>query len=118
MKDLKETLYQLEKRLLQPEVRQDPQELDRLLSDDFFEFGSSGRVWYKKDCVGEKGLSVRDMTLYDFDIHPLSENVVLTTYRVKDETRQQHTLRSSIWKNENGRWQMFFHQGTPTASGS
>ncbi len=28
-------------------------ELDKLLADDFFEFGSSGNVWYKQDCMGE-----------------------------------------------------------------
>ncbi|OAT74742.1 nuclear transport factor 2 family protein [Parageobacillus thermoglucosidasius] len=109
---LKKYLCQLEKRLLEPEIRTTPAELEKLLADDFFEFRSSGNVWYKKDCVGESGLSVRKMTLYDFDIHLLSEDVVLTTYRVKDETRMQHTLRSSIWKFIGGRWQMFFHQGT------
>ncbi|EIJ83017.1 hypothetical protein MGA3_07325 [Bacillus methanolicus MGA3] len=38
------------------------------------------------------------MTLFDFEIYPLSEDVVLTTYRVRDETRMKNTLRSSIWK--------------------
>lgn len=54
------------------------------------------------------------MTLTDFEIYPLSEDTVLTTYRVKDETRMLNTLRSSIWKFIEGRWQMFFHQGTLT----
>ncbi|WP_374722967.1 nuclear transport factor 2 family protein [Peribacillus tepidiphilus] len=111
---LKEHLYQLEEKLLKPNIRTSTAELEKLLSDDFFEFGSSGNVWYKKDCIGEDGISVREMTLYDFDIHPLSDDVVLTTYRVKDETRMQHTLRSSIWKFRDGRWQLFFHQGTQT----
>jgi hypothetical protein len=93
---LKEHLYQLEKRLLEPEIRTAPGELEKLLADDFFEFGSSGNVWYKKDCIREGGLRVRKMTLYDFEIHPLTEEVVLATYRVKDETRKQQTLRSSI----------------------
>lgn len=26
----------------------------------------------------------------------------------------EHTLRSSIWKYRDNRWQMFFHQGTKT----
>ncbi|MDC3414324.1 DUF4440 domain-containing protein [Aquibacillus sp. 3ASR75-11] len=111
---LKEHLYLLEERLLKPEVRTDPIELERLLSDDFFEFGSSGNVWYKKDFVGESGISVCEMNLYDFDIKPLATDVVLTTYRVEDKTREHHTLRSSIWKFRNNRWQMFFHQGTLT----
>ncbi|MGM0878048.1 MAG: DUF4440 domain-containing protein [Bacillota bacterium] len=51
---------------------------------------------------------------YDFEIHPISDGAVLATYCVKDETRNQHTLRSSIWKLIDGRWQMFFHQGTIT----
>ncbi|MGG2066850.1 DUF4440 domain-containing protein [Bacillus sp. S14(2024)] len=113
---LKKHLCELEQQLLEPETRTSPAELDKLLTDDFFEFGSSGNVWYKKDAVGGEGLSVREMTLSDFEIYPLSEDTVLATYRIKDETRMQNTLRSSIWKLIDGRWQMFFHQGTPTKS--
>lgn len=111
---LKKHLRELEQRLLEPETRTSPAELDNLLADAFFEFGSSGNVWYKNDSVGGEGLSVRKMTLSDFEIHPLAEDIVLATYRVKDETRIQNTLRSSIWKLIDGRWQMFFHQGTIT----
>jgi hypothetical protein len=111
---LKEHLRRLEERLLEPEIRTSPEEITKLLADDFFEFGSSGNIWYKKDCVGEGGVGILKMTLHDFEINPLSPDVVLTTYRVIDETRMQHTLRSSIWKFIDGRWQMFFHQGTLT----
>jgi hypothetical protein len=110
---LKEILR--EEKLLQPDIRTSPKELTELLADEFFEFGSSGNVWYKRDSA-ETGLSVREMVLSDFEIYPLSEDVVLTTYRVKDKTRMQNTLRSSIWKFKDGRWQMFFHQGTITNS--
>lgn len=79
---LKEHLYQLEERLLQPKVRTYLEEITKLLAEDFFEFGSSGTVWYKKDCVGSEGLSVRKMTLHDFAIHDLAPDVVLTTYRI------------------------------------
>jgi hypothetical protein len=112
---LKKHLLELEQQLLEPNTRTTPAELDKLLADDFFEFGSSGRVWYKKDCVGG-GLSVRKMSLSNFEIYPLSEDVVLATYHIKDETSMQNTLRSSIWKYIDGRWQMFFHQGTITQS--
>jgi hypothetical protein len=110
---IKKHLLELEKQLLEPNTRTNPAELDQLLADDFFEFGSSGKVWNKKDAVGG-GLSVRKMTISDFEIYPLSEEVVLVTYRVKDETRMLNTLRSSIWKFSGGKWQMFFHQGTIT----
>ncbi|MCP1359190.1 DUF4440 domain-containing protein [Aneurinibacillus migulanus] len=116
MSSLNEHLRQLEEQLLKPEIRTASADIEKLLADDFFEFGSSGNVWYKKDCIGENGISVREMTFHDFHIHPLSTDVVLTTYCVEDKTRMQHTLRSSIWKFNDGRWQIFFHQGTRTKS--
>lgn len=53
------------------------------------------------------------MTLSDFEVHPLSKDVALTTYQIFNEMNNQHSLRSSIWKFREGRWQMYFHQGTP-----
>ncbi|SNT18465.1 hypothetical protein SAMN05444672_108127 [Bacillus sp. OK838] len=111
---LKAHVQQLEEKLLKSEIRTSPEELSSLLKDDFFEFGSSGRIWTKSDCIGEEGIGAVNMILSDFDMHQLSEDTVLTTYRIFDEGRGEHTLRSSIWKYANGRWQMFFHQGTKT----
>jgi hypothetical protein len=111
---LKAHVQQLEEKLLKSEIRTSPEELSLLLKDDFFEFGSSGRIWTKSDCIGEEGIGAVNMILSDFDMHQLSEDTVLTTYRIFDEGREEHTLRSSIWKYTNGRWQMFFHQGTKT----
>ncbi|WP_088105856.1 DUF4440 domain-containing protein [Halalkalibacter urbisdiaboli] len=113
-KTLKERLKVLEESHLKPEIRTSSQNLDELLTDDFFEIGSSGNIYYKKDCVGKGGVGVREMYLHDFEIHPLACDVVLTTYRIKDETRKQDTLRSSIWKMIEGKWQLYFHQGTIT----
>jgi hypothetical protein len=39
-----ETLTRLEESLWQAETRYDPFLMDRVLADDFFEFGRSGRV--------------------------------------------------------------------------
>lgn len=79
---------EFEKRLLKPEIRTSPDELNRILADDFFfEYGSSGLIFYKSDCVGESGISVYQMTLSHFDIHRLSPDVAMTTYRVLEETR-------------------------------
>ncbi len=114
--ELKKRILDLELQLLKPHIRQSPVEIDKLLCEGFFEFGSSGTVWCKEDSVGGQGLSVRDMTLTNFEINLLAEGVVLATYHVKDLTRDQNTLRSSIWKLDNGHWKMFFHQGTLTES--
>lgn len=109
--EIKTQIYQLEKELLTPQVREDLLKLNSILAADFFEFGSSGTIWSKKDVI-EGGLSLTEMTLFDFDIHPLGEDVMLATYRVHDKTRNQKTLRSSIWRKNEEHWQLFFHQGT------
>ena len=114
---LKEVLLHLEEELLKPEIRASKVELARLLSEDFFEIGSSGRVLYKNEEIDEMKLGAVKMRLSDFDIHPLSEEIVLTTYRIYNEVNQQHSLRSSIWKFVDGTWKMQFHQGTRAASG-
>ena len=67
----------------------------------------------KKECL-ETGVVLTDMTLYNYEIYPLAEDVVLSTYFIVDTTRNRNTLRSSIWKLIDGRWQLYFHQGTIT----
>lgn len=78
-----EQFYQLEQRLLQPEVRRSNDDLTNLLADDFVEFGSSGRIFYKQQVVEElpHAPSVQ-MTLQDFHAKALATDVVLTTFRV------------------------------------
>lgn len=99
---LKEHLFQLENQLLKPEIRTSPEEITKLLAEDFFEFGSSGNVWYKKDCIANEGLSVRKMTIHHFELFNFAPDVALATYQILDETSMQHTLRSSIWKYIDG----------------
>ena len=48
---LEERILALERKLLDPDVRASSQELDRLIADDFVEFGSSGRIWNKRDVL-------------------------------------------------------------------
>jgi len=111
---LKEHIKQLEEKLLTPEVRLSRRELKKLLADDFFEFGSSGKVLYKDEGIADGGIGTVRMTLSDFELHPLSETVVLATYRIFNDVSKQHSLRSSIWKRSEGKWRMVFHQGTKT----
>lgn len=115
--ELKECIKKLEEKLLTPEVRSSRTELKKLLADEFFEFGSSGRVLYQDEDFEEGGIGIIKVTLSDFDIHPLSENIVLATYRTFNELTNQHALRSSIWKLNEGVWKMVFHQGTKTDRG-
>ena len=104
----------LETSLHRRSVRNSPDAVAALLTDDFVEFGRSGRVYDKLRTV--ELLSGDDNELMpevrDFQVRPLSPDVVLVTYR---SGRGEHfALRSSIWRRSRGEWRMTFHQGTAT----
>ena len=115
-------LRQLEEHLLRPEVRSSAEQVGRLLADDFIEFGSSGYAYDKQQIIEalqqEKPDPTVRISLAEFAARRLAPGVFLVTYRTireggPDETGRSR-LRSSIWKLMDGRWQMVFHQGTPS----
>ncbi|WP_108670265.1 DUF4440 domain-containing protein [Peribacillus acanthi] len=114
-----EHLRSLEEKLLQPEVRESATELNRLLSNEFKEFGSSGRTFNKKSVIDgltktERTTRNIPMTLSNFDAQLLAPGIALTTFHIVRHSDNQKSLRSSIWKLNGDQWQMYFHQGTPT----
>lgn len=100
-------------------VRSNPARLDKLLHDDFIEFGRNGRIYQKPDVLDEFKYSTEafKITSTDFEFAALDENVVLITYRSAhfDDANQEprHSLRSSIWHKTREAWKLRFHQGTP-----
>lgn len=111
----------LEQTLHRPEIRRSSDAVRNLLADEFVEFGSSGRVYDKTSIVDALAAeSAAEAALvpdvHDFAVRVISSNVVLVTYRSSrrhaNGTGSRTTLRSSIWKLIDGRWQMLFHQGT------
>ncbi|MGV0102827.1 DUF4440 domain-containing protein [Nostoc sp. DSM 114160] len=117
---LEESLFRkLEERLLQPDVRKSAKDIMDLLADEFIEFGSSGRVFNKQQIIESlQNESIQPLTqrlITEFKTLVLATGVVLVTYRiVRHISGKQpvHSLRSSIWKLNNDRWKMIFHQGT------
>ena len=117
-KELEAQLLVLETALHQSAVRQDPAQLLHLLAEDFFEFGVGGKIWTRQaviDALQTESFSPRQIR--DFRLTQLAQDAALVTYygyreatAVRPEGR---SLRSSIWKYRDGRWQMQFHQGTP-----
>jgi hypothetical protein len=111
-----QSLIETEKRLLNLESNMNLQELGALFSHNFFEFGSSGKIWSRAEVL--KSLSnskSRPKKAFDFRGHILSENeVVLVTYKTKEPTENgdRIVLPSSFWKLGDSGWQVFFHQGT------
>jgi hypothetical protein len=103
-----------ERRLLDPQVRQSADHVDRLLHPDFFEFGASGRRWSRHEMmaalVAEGSLDGVPLTVSDFAAVRLSDDVVLVTYLTKDVERR--VRRSSLWRRTELGWRLYFHQGT------
>jgi hypothetical protein len=109
---------ELEERLFRVEVRSSPEALAALLAVDFVEFGRSGLAFDRRSVIDalQQERPV-ERTISDFSIRRLAENVTLVTYRSArrmEGGQAVHSLRSSIWTMIDGRWQMVFHQGTPT----
>lgn len=112
-------IFTLEKRLTAIGARQNASELSQLLTDDFVEFGASGRRFNKSDIIALLS-SEDDFTPYeicDFKLDPLGTGTVLVTYMIAARTdghgqSKSGSQRSSIWKLVDDRWQLFFHQGT------
>jgi len=118
MNEIERKIYGLELSLLTPEVRSSVDKLNNLLSDDFIEFGSSGLIYDKKEILERLPANFEkvEYIISDFNAEQLSEGIIFTTYktdRIINDTDKLTSLRSSVWRNINGNWQMFFHQGTP-----
>lgn len=104
-------IYKLELSLLQSDVRKSPEKLNELIADNFVEFGCSGRIYNKREVIsGLADEAPLEFSVENFSTSKLSESVVLATY--KATSFLDTSLRSSIWKKHEGKWQMVFHQGT------
>jgi hypothetical protein len=118
---LEQHLRDLEEQLLQSQVRTCAEKVRALLADEFVEFGASGRVWNKEEIVEAlKSEAPCRRSMADFSVRGLVPDAALVTYRAtryydSGESPIQ-TLRSSIWRLIDDRWQMVFHQGTRAAS--
>lgn len=112
---LEATLVGLEQALLNQQIRSDAAALQRLLADDFLEFGASGRVWRKMEVIDALlHETFTPRALHDCQVRLLADEVAQVTYTCVGQTP---TLRSSIWRRSDDGWQMVFHQGTPTRAG-
>ena len=112
---LAEDLLALEEALLRPPVRHSAAGLERLLADDFREFGASGTVYDRASMIEllmqESRAPFTPVEVSEFAVRKLGDDAALVTYRTKrgDIVR----LRSSVWRRDAGSWRMMFHQGTP-----
>ena len=101
--------------LLDPTVRSNRVELDRLIADEFVEIGASGNTFGKAEVMSslpdESGVTFEAS---EVKVKMLSLTVGLVTYataRTSDESVRR-SKRASIWVKTGEQWQMIYHQGT------
>ena len=113
---ISETLRKLEEQLQTSSVRANATAVASMLTEEFREFGSSGHIFSKIETIHAlRAESVMQITMRDFQAVLLSEEIALVTYRAIREQAGSlavESLRSSLWIFREGRWQMYFHQGT------
>src|SRR5215471_20940972 len=103
---------------LSPECRADAARLGRLLAPDFHEFGASGAEYGYEGTTEmvAAGMAGDDepITVENMRGWLLADGLVMLKYIFEHHGRRAN--RTSLWRRtEAGRWQMFHHQGTPTA---
>jgi hypothetical protein len=113
----------LEERLLDPKIRGCREELEKLISPQFIEYGSSGKIYNYPGTLAYLAVHSAEMfqhTFVNFKTRRLSGDIILALYilEIEKNCRINITNRSSLWRLEkdsagqNTVWRVIFHQGT------
>jgi len=109
-------LQRLEEDLWREETRFDIAYMERLLAEDFVEFGRSGRIYRRDETLAHPRQPIEAvLPLPDFAVRLLTGDVAQVTYNsaVTYDGVVQQGRRSSIWSRTAHGWVLRFHQGTP-----
>ena len=107
-------LFELEKSFFDAAVRRNVEQLKKRLSDDFIEYGASGKVYDKAAVVASLSSTAPQIDAFDFAAKELAPNLVQVLYKTHFAAGPVNCLRSSLWRLEGGEWKLFFHQATRT----
>lgn len=116
--DDRSLLEQLEASLWRDESRFDRELMEQIFAIDSFEFGQSGRIWSREECLRlAQRMIGANLPLHDVFERLIGGDVALVTYAVDvgcgDALRRSY--RSPLWSRAGGRWRLRSHQETPIA---
>jgi len=116
--DLAAQLEALESELHHPGVRLSRERLEQLLHPEFSEVGRSGRQYTRETVIAHLAAQETqpDIVAKNYCSKVLGPGVALLRYesahRNPDGTLVLAALRSSVWLQTEGGWQLIYHQGT------
>ncbi|MDR0731580.1 MAG: DUF4440 domain-containing protein [Treponema sp.] len=112
---------ELEEKLLLQKIRSSREELKKLISPGFIEYGSSGKIYNYQGTIAHllaNAGGAFTYTFINFKIHRLSDDFILALYILEIEKNHKIVItnRSSLWRREEDAghtaWRIVFHQGT------
>lgn len=120
--NLPEHIRILEELLLHQDFSSSPEQLEKMLSDDFWEIDRNGKMVEREAVIrwimGKNPASRWEFT--GFEVRQLADNLVLATYLARQIIPEEASIggarHCSLWR-ENGpgkTWQLVFHQTTKT----
>lgn len=94
-----------------------------LWASEFHEVGRSGRRWTRQELLEAEAQTI-GAALHDLEVLPVTDDVALVRYVSMQWPRGEGVgdgrpaHRTSLWRRSDGpsRWELVFHQGTPTAT--
>ena len=112
--DTEATLRELETAMWETVTRSDRDWMALHLTDDFTEFGVSGRSYDRSSILELPVEHIEvELPLADFEVRSIGRDAALVTYRTVQPRGSAH--RTSVWRRDRGGWRLASHQGTPVA---
>jgi hypothetical protein len=108
--DVVDALSALELAMWDDATRGDRAWMDAHLTNDFTEFGYSGRSYTRADIL-DLPIGPIDATLVDIAVRSAGRDAALVTYGSVEPRGSAN--RTSLWRRVAGDWLLAFHQGTP-----
>jgi hypothetical protein len=115
-------LRSLEIELHQFETRSNLPRINQLIHSSFREIGYSGNIYSKSEILDSLLNEIQptySVWSQDYQFIELSEEMVQVMYKEARIDAQgklsRHAIRTSIWQNVSGCWQIRFHQATPVS---
>lgn len=117
--DLSEVLAELSRRepiFHRPEFGTTRADFERMIAEDFWETGASGRQYSRAtvlDVLEQRSRTpqTESWETFDFKCTRLAPDVYLLTYTLVQD-RVRRTRRATIWQKSAGGWKIVYHQGT------
>jgi hypothetical protein len=117
---LQQILIDQTQAVAQAEKSKDGDALKRLLTDDFQQVGSEGKLHDKDEFIGDaKDGKLTDYSLYNLKVLPVDDNAAIVTYDAvihmtegDDLLAPRYQHLSDVWVKQAEQWRLRFQQAT------